>query len=142
MKMAFFEVQIIVKSCSAYKDASLYQIRCLYLFFYNFFRSTGTELRRRLYCRSCFRHNGPRTGFAILRSFWPEEIIWVSCHHLFIVCCSLKTPAPPWCELCAPTDRKAPTVWGILGPVYCISIKVPRIVTKVTPSSLQNGMYT
>ena len=49
MKMAFFEVQIIVKSCSAYKDASLYQIRCLYLFFYNFFRSTGTELRRRLY---------------------------------------------------------------------------------------------
>ena len=52
MKMAFFEVQIKVKSCSAYKDASLYQIRCLYLFFYNFFRSTGTELRRRLYILS------------------------------------------------------------------------------------------
>ena len=32
-KMAFFEVQIIVKSCSAYKNASLYEIWCFYLFF-------------------------------------------------------------------------------------------------------------
>ena len=34
--MAFFEVQIIVQSCSAYKDASLYQIWRLCLFFITF----------------------------------------------------------------------------------------------------------